>query len=121
MFILLNYFLLNNQKKLCAKKVKNFFVLGNNNKDICFQKGGILCGEDNICIINETHCPQYDDLTIKIIDDENSILYSKDIRIENICQKNSYYKSAYFIIEILKIPSKIIAFFIDYFYSINGI
>ena len=53
-----------NQKKLCAKKVKNFFVLGNNNKDICFQKGGILCGEDNICIINETHCPQYDDLTI---------------------------------------------------------
>ena len=46
------------------KKVKNFFVLGNNNKDICFQKGGILCGEDNICIINETHCPQYDDLTI---------------------------------------------------------
>lgn len=23
-----------------------------------------MCGEDNICIINETHCPQYDDLTI---------------------------------------------------------
>ena len=64
---------------------------------------------------------QYDDLIIKILNDENSILYSKDIRIENICQKNSYYKSAYFIIEKLKISSKIIAFFIDYFYSINGI
>ena len=61
---------------------------------------------------------QYDDLIIKIIDNENSILYSKDIKIENICQKNSYYKSAYFIIEKLKISSKIIAFFIDYFYSI---
>ncbi len=61
---------------------------------------------------------QYDDLIIKILNDENSILYSKDIRIENICQKNSYYKSAYFIIEKLKISSKIIAFFIDYFYSI---
>ena len=54
------------------------------------------------------------------MDNENSILYSKDIRIENICQKNSYYKSAYFIIEKLKISSKIIAFFIDYFYLING-
>ena len=64
---------------------------------------------------------QYDDLIIKILNDENSILYSKDIKIENICQKNSYYKTAYFIIEKLKISSKIIAFFIDYFYSINGI
>ena len=64
---------------------------------------------------------QYDDLIIKILNDENSILYSKDIRIDNICQKNSYYKNTYFIIEKFKIPSKIIAFFIDYFYSINGI
>ena len=63
---------------------------------------------------------KYNDLIIKIIDDENSILYSKDIKIENICQKNSYYKNTYFIIEKFKIPSKIIAFFIDYFYSING-
>ena len=63
---------------------------------------------------------QYDDLIRKCIDNENSILYSKDIKIEKICQKFSYNKNVFFTIEKLEIPSRTIAFFIDYFYSING-
>ena len=67
-----------NEKKLCAKKVNNFFLIGNKNKDICEQKGGIICGEDNICIINETQCPKYDELTIfKIMEGKKEKLDKK--------------------------------------------
>jgi len=50
-----------NKRKLCGKKVKNFTIIGNNTKE-CEERGGILCGEDNICILNETHCPTYSNL-----------------------------------------------------------
>ena len=78
-----------NNKKLCAKKVKDFIILGNNKEDICKEKGGILCGEDNICILNETKCPQYDSLTIfQIMEGKeqlhNKLISSLDINYNDI-------------------------------------
>ena len=78
-----------NNKKLCSKKVKNFTIIGNNNNKECEQRGGVLCGEDNICILNEKHCPVYSNLTIfnfmngkeKI---ENNIISSLDINYNDI-------------------------------------
>ena len=78
-----------NNKKLCSKKVKNFTIIGNNNNKECEQRGGVLCGGDNICILNEKHCPVYSNLTIfnfmngkeKI---ENNIISSLDINYNDI-------------------------------------
>ena len=78
-----------NHKKLCGKKVKDFLLIGNNEEKICNEKGGVLCGEDKICIINETHCPQYSNLTIfKIMEGkekiENKLISSLDINYNDI-------------------------------------
>ena len=78
-----------NKKKLCGKKVKNFTIIGDNTDKECEKKGGILCGEDNICIFNETHCPKYSNLTIfKIMEGkekiENNIISSLDINYNDI-------------------------------------
>ena len=78
-----------NNKKLCSKKVKNFTIIGNNNNKECEQKGGVLCGEDNICILNEKHCPIYSNLTIfKFMNGkekiENIIISSLDINYNDI-------------------------------------
>lgn len=77
-----------NKRKLCGKKVKNFTIIGNNNKE-CEERGGILCGEDNICILNETHCPTYSNLTIfKIMGGkekmERNMISSLDINYNDI-------------------------------------
>ena len=79
-----------NNKKLCSKKVKNFIIIGNNNNNKeCEEKGGVLCGEDNICILNEKHCPIYSNLTIfKFMNGkekiENNIISSLDINYNAI-------------------------------------
>ena len=78
-----------NNKKLCGKKVKDFFVIGNKDKEICKEKGGILCGENNICILNETQCPQYENLTIFEIMDgknklKNKLISSLDVNYNDI-------------------------------------
>ena len=75
-----------NNKKLCGKKVKNFIIIGKNEEKQC---EGVLCGEDNICIINETKCPKYSDLTIfKIMNGkeklENKLISSFDINYNDI-------------------------------------
>lgn len=77
-----------NKRKLCGKKVKNFTIIGNNTKE-CEERGGILCGEDNICILNETHCPTYSNLTIfKIMGGkekmERNMISSLDINYNDI-------------------------------------
>ena len=77
-----------NRKKLCGKKVNNFILMGNN-KDKCEEMGGVLCGKDNICILNETHCPIYSNLTIFQIMEgkekmENNIISSLDINYNDI-------------------------------------
>ena len=78
-----------NNKKLCGKKVKDFIIIGKNKENICEAKGGVLCGEDNICILNETHCPQYSNLTlVKIMGGkeklENKLISSLDINYNDI-------------------------------------
>ena len=75
-----------NNKKLCGKKVKDFIITGKKEEKEC---EGILCGEDNICIINETKCPKYSDLTIfKIMKGkeklENKLISSFDINYNDI-------------------------------------
>ena len=78
-----------NRKKLCGKKVNKFTIIGNNNHEECEKKGGVICGKDNICILNETHCPIYSNLTIfnvmkgkeKVI---NNIISSLDINYNDI-------------------------------------
>ena len=78
-----------NNKKLCAKKVKNFLVMGKNEEKVCEQLGGVLCSEDKICIINETQCPNYSNLTIfKLMQGkeklENKLISSFDINYNDI-------------------------------------
>ena len=78
-----------NNKKLCGKKVKDFIIMGNNEKNICQAKGGVLCGEDNICILNETYCPNYSNLTLLEIMKgkeklENKLISSLDINYNDI-------------------------------------
>ena len=78
-----------NNKKLCGKKVKDFIIIGKNEEKKCEENKGILCGEDNICIINETKCPNYSDLTIfKIMKGkeklENKLISSFDINYNDI-------------------------------------
>jgi hypothetical protein len=78
-----------NKKKLCGKKVKDFLIVGNNNKKECQEKGGVLCSDDNICIFNETHCPIYSNLTIfKIMGGkekmEKNLISSLDINYNDI-------------------------------------
>ena len=78
-----------NDKKLCGKKVKNFTIIEKNGENICKEKGGILCGEDNICIFNETYCPIYSNLTIlKLMKGEekleNKLISSLDINYNYI-------------------------------------
>ena len=78
-----------NNKKLCGKKVKNFLVMGKNEEKVCEQLGGVLCGKDKICIINETQCPNYSNLTIfKLMQGkeklENKLISSFDINYNDI-------------------------------------
>ena len=78
-----------NDKKLCGKKVKNFTIIEKNSENMCKEKGGILCGEDNICIFNETYCPNYSNLTLlKIMNAqeklENKLISSLDINYNDI-------------------------------------
>ena len=78
-----------NDKKLCGKKVKNFTIIEKNAENVCKEKGGILCGEDNICIFNETCCPIYSNLTIlKLMKGEekleNKLISSLDINYNYI-------------------------------------
>ena len=78
-----------NNKKLCSKKVKDFIIIGKNEKDKCKEKGGILCGEDNVCILNESYCPKYDNLSIfRIMKGkdklENKLISSLDINYNDI-------------------------------------
>ena len=89
-----------NNKKLCGKKIKNFTIIGNNENKECEKRGGILCGEDNICIFNETHCPIYSNLTLfKIMKGkekiENIIISSLDINYNDIMcsvlENNTYH------------------------------
>ena len=89
-----------NNRKLCGKKIKNFTIIGNNDNKECEKKGGILCGEDNICIFNETHCPIYSNLTLfKIMKGkekiENIIISSLDINYNDIMcsvlENNTYH------------------------------
>ena len=78
-----------NKKKLCGKKVNNFTIIGDNNNKKCEENGGVLCGEDNICILNEKQCPKYSNLTIfKIMGGkekmEKNIISSLDINYNDI-------------------------------------
>lgn len=77
-----------NKKKLCGKKVTNFTIIGNNISE-CEEKKGIICGEDNICILNETECPAYSNLTLFEIMEgkekiEKNIISSLDINYNDI-------------------------------------
>jgi len=76
-----------NKKKLCGKKVTNFTIIGNNSE--CKEKGGVICGKDNICILNERECPDYSNLTLfKIMKGkekiEKNIISSLDINYNDI-------------------------------------
>ena len=76
-----------NKKKLCSKKINNFTI--NSEIEDCKEKGGIICGEDNICIFNETHCPIYSNLTIfKVMNGkekvDKNIISSLDINYNDI-------------------------------------
>ena len=78
-----------NNKKLCGKKVKNFIILGENEEKTCAELGGVICGEDKICILNETECPNYSNLTIfKLMKGkekiENKLISSFDINYNDI-------------------------------------
>ena len=78
-----------NNKKLCGKKVKNFIILGENEEKACAELGGVICGEDRICILNETECPNYSNLTIfKLMKGkekiENKLISSFDINYNDI-------------------------------------
>ena len=78
-----------NNKKLCGKKVKNFIILGGNEEKTCAELGGVICGEDKICILNETECPNYSNLTIfKLMKGkekiENKLISSFDINYNDI-------------------------------------
>ena len=78
-----------NNKKLCGKKVKNFMILGENEEKTCGELGGVICGEDKICILNETECPNYSNLTIfKLMKGkekiENKLISSFDINYNDI-------------------------------------
>ena len=99
-----------NRRKLCGKKVNNFILMGNN-KDECEEQGGVLCGQDNICILNETHCPIYSNLTIfKIMEGkakmENNIISSLDINYNDITCSVLDNKTYHFISENLPDESK---------------
>ena len=72
------------------------------------------------------HSEYYNDFFTEYENDIRNILEQNDNiltkNIENICHPNSYKKKTYFVHEYLnyKIPTRIICFSIDYFYSING-
>ena len=109
-----------NKRKLCGKKVNNFIIMGNNNNKECEEKGGVLCGKDNICILNETHCPIYSNLTIfKIMEGkekmEESIISSLDINYNDITCSVLDNKTYHFISDNLPDESKYdLNKFIDY-------
>ena len=109
-----------NKRKLCGKKVNNFIILGNNNNKECEEKGGVLCGKDNICILNETHCPIYSNLTIfKIMEGkekmEENIISSLDINYNDITCSVLDNKTYHFISDNLPDESKYdLNKFIDY-------
>ena len=76
-----------NKKKLCGNKATNFTIIGNNSE--CKEKGGVICGKDNICILNERECPDYSNLTLfKIMKGkekiEKNIISSLDINYNDI-------------------------------------
>ena len=63
--------------------------MGKNEEKVCEQLGGVLCGKDKICIINETQCPNYSNLTIfKLMQGkeklENKLISSFDINYNDI-------------------------------------
>ena len=109
-----------NKRKLCGKKVNNFIIMGNNNNKECEEKGGVLCGKDNICILNETHCPIYSNLTIfKIMEGkekmEENIISSLDINYNDITCSVLDNKTYHFISDNLPDESKYdLNKFIDY-------
>ena len=109
-----------NKRKLCGKKVNNFIIMGNNNNKECEEKGGVLCGKDNICILNETHCPIYSNLTIfKIMKGkekmEENIISSLDINYNDITCSVLDNKTYHFISDNLPDESKYdLNKFIDY-------
>ena len=109
-----------NKRKLCVKKVNNFIIMGNNNNKECEEKGGVLCGKDNICILNETHCPIYSNLTIfKIMEGkekmEENIISSLDINYNDITCSVLDNKTYHFISDNLPDESKYdLNKFIDY-------
>ena len=109
-----------NKRKLCGKKVNNFVIMGNNNNKECEEKGGVLCGKDNICILNETHCPIYSNLTIfKIMEGkekmEENIISSLDINYNDITCSVLDNKTYHFISDNLPDESKYdLNKFIDY-------
>ena len=108
------------KRKLCGKKVNNFIIMGNNNNKECEEKGGVLCGKDNICILNETHCPIYSNLTIfKIMEGkekmEENIISSLDINYNDITCSVLDNKTYHFISDNLPDESKYdLNKFIDY-------
>ena len=79
-----------NNKKLCGKKVNNFIIIDDNNEEKkCEEIGGVLCGKDKICILNETECPNYSNLTIFNIMNgkeklDNVLISSFDINYNDI-------------------------------------
>lgn len=101
-----------NNKKLCGKKVNNFMIMGNNNNNKeCEEKGGVLCGRDNICILNETNCPIYSNLTIfKIMEGkekmDKNIISSLDINYNDITCSVLDNKTYHFISDNLPEESK---------------
>ena len=81
-----------NGRKLCGKKVKNFTIIGGDEIDVggeCQKKGGVLCGDDGICILNEAQCPNYSNLTLFTVMKgkeklEKQIISSLDINYNDI-------------------------------------
>ena len=100
-----------NKKKLCAKKVNNYTIIGSNNNEECKKNGGVLCGKDNICILNENHCPIYSNLTIfnvmkgkeKVT---NNIISSLDINYNDITCSVLDNKTYHFISDNLPAEAK---------------
>jgi hypothetical protein len=74
--------------------------MGKNEEKVCEQLGGVLCSEDKICIINETQCPNYSNLTIfKLMQGkeklENKLISSLDINYNyitcSVLDNNTYH------------------------------